>query len=319
MTHINHATTGVNNAAAVADRFWILSKTGANPNVNVVFRFTALERPAGMSAFNQGKAQPWRTLATNNAWIRLITPYTTVSYTQSYGTNAVPAYDSVRVSSWDWPTLPVGPAPYFAPSAPLGNSNPWAISLNNAPLPIDLVEFNAQLINKKVKLTWTTASEVNNDYFTVERSDKNAMDFSFIATVNSYMNNSNVLLNYEAWDNQPLQGMQYYRLKQTDLDGEFTYSELKPVFVGTSKTFEITNVYGHTQSSEQLQVEFIYDSELPLTSIITDATGRVVYQKLVNEAVPGLNKMVIDQSLAQGLYFIILQNQEQKISYKFFK
>ena len=133
------------------------------------------------------------------------------------------------------------------------------------------------------------------------------------------MNNSNVLLNYEAWDNQPLHGMQYYRLKQTDLDGEFTYSALKPVFVGTSKTFEITNVYGHTQSSEQLQVEFLYDSELPLTSIITDATGRVVYQKLVNEAVPGLNKMVINQSLAQGLYFIILQNHEQKISYKFFK
>jgi hypothetical protein len=320
VTHFNPSTGAGNNAPSAVDRFWVLSKTGANPNVNVVFRFATTERPAGMSAFNQGKAQPWRTLTQNNAWIRLITPYTFVTYTQNYGTNAVPAYDSVRVSGWDWPVLPVGPAPYFSPSASIGNSHPWAIALNTGgPLPIDLVEFNAQLINKKVKLTWTTASEVNNDYFTVERSDKNAMDFSFIATVNSYMNNSNVLLNYEAWDNQPLQGMQYYRLKQTDLDGEFTYSELKPVFVGTSKTFEITNVYGHTQSSEQLQVEFIYDSELPLTSIITDATGRVVYQKLVNEAVPGLNKMVIDQSLAQGLYFIILQNQEQKISYKFFK
>ncbi|MBK9639334.1 MAG: hypothetical protein IPO63_16600 [Bacteroidetes bacterium] len=319
VTHFNPATGAGNNAAAAADRFWVLSKTGANPNVNVVFRFTVAERPAGMSAFNQGKAQPWRTSAQNNAWIRLLNPYTTLTYTQSYGTNASPAYDSVRVSSWDWPVLPIGPAPFFSPSAPIGNSNPWAISLNNTPLPIDLVEFNAQLINKKVKLSWTTASEVNNDYFTVERSDKNATDFSFIEKVNSYMNNSNVLLNYEAWDEFPLQGMQYYRLKQTDLDGEFTYSELKPVFVGTSKTFEITNVYGHTQSSEQLQVEFIYDSELPLTSIITDATGRVVYQKLVSEAVPGLNKMVIDQGLAQGLYFIILQNQEQKISYKFFK
>jgi hypothetical protein len=239
VTHFNPASGAGNNAAAAADRFWVLSKTGANPNVNVVFRFTVAERPAGMSAFNQGKAQPWRTLTQNNAWIRLVTPFTSVSYTQSYGTNAVPAYDSVRVSGWDWPVLPVGPAPYFSPSASIGNSNPWAISLNNTPLPIDLVEFNAQLINKKVKLTWTTVSEVNNDYFTVERSDKNAMDFSFIATVNSYMNNSNVLLNYEAWDNQPLQGMQYYRLKQTDLDGEFTYSELKPVFVGTSKHLKL--------------------------------------------------------------------------------
>ena len=319
VTHFNPATGAGNNAAAAADRFWILSKTGANPNVNVVFRFTVAERPAGMTAFNQGKAQPWRTLAQNNAWIRLVTPYTSTTYTQSYGTNASPAFDSVKVSGWDWPILPIGPAPYFSPSASIGNSNPWSMTLGNTPLPIDLVAFNAQLINKKVKLSWTTASEVNNDYFTVERSDKNAIDFSFIAHVNSYMNNSNVLLNYEAWDEQPLQGMQYYRLKQTDLDGEFTYSELKPVFVGTSKTFEFTNVYGHTQSSEQLQVEFLYDSELPLTSIITDATGRVVYQQSVNEAVPGLNKLVINQGLAQGLYFIILQNQEQKISYKFFK
>ncbi len=319
VTHINNLA-GANNAAGTVDRFWVLSKTGLNPNATIVFRFTATERPAGMSFGNQGKAQPWWASGQNRSWIRLTTPYTSATYTQSYGVTTIPPlFDSVRVIGWNWPILPVGPAPLFAASGPIGNSNPWAISANLTPLPVELVNFDAKLVDTRVKLSWTTATEINNDFFTVERADKDLTKFDFIAKVNSYMHNSTVMLNYETWDEYPLQGLQYYRLKQTDMDGEFTYSELKPVFVGTAKAFEITNVYGHTQSSEQLQVEFLYDSELPLTSIITDATGRVVYQKLVNEAVPGLNKMVIDQGLAQGLYFIILQNQEQKISYKFFK
>ncbi|MBK7683496.1 MAG: hypothetical protein IPJ26_13990 [Bacteroidetes bacterium] len=84
VTHINSASTGLNNAAAVVDRYWVLSKTGANPNVNIVYRFTNAERPAGMSAFNQGKAQPYRITPVVDLWLRLITPFTSVSYVQSY-------------------------------------------------------------------------------------------------------------------------------------------------------------------------------------------------------------------------------------------
>lgn len=319
VTHFNPSTGAGNNAAAAADRFWVLSKTGANPVVDLVYRFTVGERPVGMSSFNQGRAQPWRVSLQNNAWIRLISPYTSVTYTQSYGQNASPAFDSVRVTSWDWPVLPIGPAPYFSPSAPIGNSNPWAITLNATPLPVELINFDAQLINRKVRLQWTTASEINNDFFTVERASKDLTQFDFIAKVNSYMHNSNVMLNYETWDENPLQGLQYYRLKQTDMDGEFSYSDLKPVYVGQVKTFEITNVYGHTQNSSQLQVEFVYDSEWPISATITDATGRVIYTQSNIPASPGINKIEVDQSLSQGLYFVILQNQEQKISYKFFK
>ena len=317
VTHFNPATGAGNNAAAAVDRFWMLSKTGANPVADVIFRFTILERAPGMSAFNLGKAQPWRTQGTNNAWIRLIIPYTSATYTQNYGQVAL-QFDSLRVINWDWPTLPIGPAPFLAPSGPVGNSNPWAITLNATPLPVELLNFDAKLINKKVRLSWTTASEVNNDYFTVERADKNLDQFNFIAKVNSYMNNSSVMLNYETWDEHPMKGMQYYRLKQTDFDGAHSYSDIKPVYIGTVKAFEITNVYGHTQSDGQFQVEFIYDSELPLTAHITDATGRLVYSESNIAAAPGLNRIELSQSLAQGLYFIILQNQESKVSYKFF-
>ncbi|MBK9319722.1 MAG: hypothetical protein IPM91_13550 [Bacteroidetes bacterium] len=173
-------------------------------------------------------------------------------------------------------------------------------------------------MGSKVRLSWSTASEVNNDYFTVERSDKTMNEFNFIDKVNSYMNNSNILLNYESWDESPLQGLQYYRLKQTDLDGQYSYSDVKPIYFGDGKSFEITNVYGHTQADGQFQVEFLYDSEIPLTAIITDALGRVIYQEENVSATPGLNKLYVNQTLPRGMYFIILQNQESKVNRKFF-
>lgn len=131
--HLNNtATPPTNNAAAVADRFWNLAKSGSNPVADIVFRFSASERPAGMNAFNAGKAQPYRTTSNTNSWLRLVVPFTNVNYTQSYGVNASPAFDSVRVTSWDWPTLPVSPSPYTDPAGPIGNSNPWVVSLNNS-------------------------------------------------------------------------------------------------------------------------------------------------------------------------------------------
>ncbi len=129
----NTANPPSNNAAAVVDRFWNLSKSGSNPVADIIFRFTSAERPAGISAFNQGKAQPYRTTSNTNSWIRLVAPYTTLTYTQSYGANASPVFDSVRVTSWDWPVVPQSPAPYTDPSGTIGNSNPWIISLNTSP------------------------------------------------------------------------------------------------------------------------------------------------------------------------------------------
>jgi len=130
VTHINNLA-GVNNAAAVVDRYWMLTKTGANPVADIVFRFTSLERPVGMSALNQGKAQPWRAPGASDSWIRLIAPYTSVTYTQNYG--VIGTVDSVRVTNWDWPILPAQLAFPFDPSGPVGNTNPWLISLNSSP------------------------------------------------------------------------------------------------------------------------------------------------------------------------------------------
>jgi hypothetical protein len=106
---------------------------------------------------------------------------------------------------------------------------PKAISVQVcAFLPITLITFNGQLNeSKKVDLYWSTASEVNNDYFTIERS-KNGHLFSPILQQRGAGNSSN-FLHYSDIDEEPLQGVSYYRLKQTDFDGQYTYSKIVTV------------------------------------------------------------------------------------------
>ncbi len=95
------------------------------------------------------------------------------------------------------------------------------------PLPIELISFDAEIDNTSVKLTWKTAAEVNNDYFTIERSE-NGLNFENIAEIPG-SGNSNIVREYEQYDDSPLMGTSYYRLKQTDFDGKYEYVDLLAV------------------------------------------------------------------------------------------
>jgi hypothetical protein len=110
-----------------------------------------------------------------------------------------------------------------------GTFNPITLgsltSLN--PLPVELLNFNAMMNNRIVDLTWQTASEHNNDFFTVERSS-DGFNFEPLTYVDG-AGNSNGLLNYSTQDLNPFSGFSYYRLKQTDIDGAFEYSNIRVV------------------------------------------------------------------------------------------
>ncbi|MFM2157018.1 MAG: hypothetical protein RL516_1767 [Bacteroidota bacterium] len=241
---------------------------------------------------------------------------TTLSYTQSYGAITAASSDSVRVTNWDWPTVPTLSTPYSTPSAPVGNFTPWTIAANTTPLPIELVDFKARPDGKRVRLDWTTASEVDNDYFTIERTtDLN--EYSFIDKVFSYMHNSNILLNYTTYDEKPVYGLQYYRLKQTDFNGDFTYSDPQAVWFGSKAPFDITNVYSDVSVSNDINVDFMYNSDMPVNVEITDVSGRVIYSESGVAAVNGSNRIKLNASLPHGLYFIIIRNDSDAVSRKF--
>jgi len=97
------------------------------------------------------------------------------------------------------------------------------------PLPVSLTNFEASIENKAVNCKWTTQSEINNDYFELQHSG-DAINFSKLGIIYG-AGNSQRELNYSFVDNNPLSGINYYRLKQVDFDGKSEYSDIISVAI----------------------------------------------------------------------------------------
>ncbi|GAB5525031.1 MAG: hypothetical protein Roseis2KO_29030 [Roseivirga sp.] len=105
-------------------------------------------------------------------------------------------------------------------------------SMEEDALPITLISFDASVTNdNEVKLEWATAEEIGNSYFSIERS-ADGVDFEIIGTREGAGNSSSVV-EYEFTDIRPLKGQAFYRLRQTDFNGEFEHSDIQRVFVNT--------------------------------------------------------------------------------------
>ena len=107
-------------------------------------------------------------------------------------------------------------------------------------LPVGLLHFGAQADNDRVNLSWTTSSESNNSYFTVERS-RDGSTFEVVGTVPTQApgGNSSTPLDYASIDRAPYSGVSFYRLKQTDLDGTSTYSAVVSVSLTKKKSLAV--------------------------------------------------------------------------------
>lgn len=116
-------------------------------------------------------------------------------------------------------------------SAPITSFSPITLgstTLSN-PLPVELISFTGEVLNEQVKLNWVTASELNNDFFTVQRSVDGA-EFESIAQIDG-AGTIQTTTEYEFIDTNPFPNISYYRLKQTDFDKKFTYSKVIAVDV----------------------------------------------------------------------------------------
>lgn len=111
-------------------------------------------------------------------------------------------------------------------------------------LPIELLVFSAKAIDSQVLLNWSTATELNNDYFTIERSvdGTNWEVVDFVTGQGTTAQQSN----YELMDKRPFLGLSYYRLKQTDYDGDYSYSSIAAVTVSGEprKLMKVVNAIG---------------------------------------------------------------------------
>ncbi len=167
-------------------------------------------------------------------------------------------------------------------------------------LPIGLLYFRAQPDNTSVDLQWATSSESNNSYFTVEKS-KDGTNFDSIQRVGTEApnGNSSSTLDYTAQDPRPYTGISYYRLKQTDLDGNSKYSIIVSVNFAKQQTL---SVYPNPTRGA-VYVTGVDPSETSLMVQWFDLSGRMLLQGTV--PVSGGTAM-LNANFNNGVYLLKL-------------
>lgn len=146
------------------------------------------------------------------------------------------------------------------------------------PLPIELLSFTAHVNGSKVDIHWVTASEINNDYFTIERS-RDLQKWELLINVEG-AGNSSQILNYFDSDYSPYSGLSYYRLKQTDFDGNYTYSNIVPVKYEDNAQGNLSLFPNPIEGGNLLNVSFEDIEEEEVLVVLRDITGKEFYSKL---------------------------------------
>lgn len=172
-------------------------------------------------------------------------------------------------------------------------------------LPVSLLNFSAEEASGNVALKWTTLSEINNDFFTIERSTDGKV-FETIGTTPG-AGSSLIKIGYTYTDYAPLPGLSYYRLKQTDYNGDFEYFKIISLSKQPSQEeFKIISV-APNPFSEQFNVSYNAGATEAVKLQLINSRGEQVYaQVLIPQQ--GNNKFEFRQgySQAKGIYFLKL-------------
>ena len=179
---------------------------------------------------------------------------------------------------------------------------------NNA-LPIELLSFNAKVNLANVELKWSTAVEINNDYFTIFRSSDGEQyeELTEIAGAGS----NNYELEYSFIDDDPIKGIAYYKLKQTDFDGK--YEEFPPISVNFTSGKGAIKIYPNPiTKGNPLNISYV-NNNLSGENVeieIYDITGKLVYsESFEKDNTDFQTSLNITNNLNQGNYIINIKTE----------
>ncbi len=195
----------------------------------------------------------------------------------------------------------------------IDGAEPAALVNSTAPiyslLPIELISFEAELYNDNVELFWETASEINNDYFTIYRSVDGKV-WSEIGTVDG-SGNSNENNVYSFVDYSPVGAQIYYKLKQTDFDGRF--EEFDVVLVEGNFTEIEFSTYPNP-AIDFVNIKFDSNQEIEnLNVMVFNSFGQNIISQNINSTNLN-NASIIDVSeLKAGTYFIKILDNNQEV------
>lgn len=172
------------------------------------------------------------------------------------------------------------------------------------PLPVELIAFNTECLNGNVIIRWSTATQNNNDYFTLEKSS-NGIDFRVFDSIDGD-GNSLIQNNYSLKDDEPFEQLTYYRLKQTDFSGNYTYSQVIALECSLAN-FDVT-IHPNPFNS---QTVISFDKEQINTSIkITNSFG----QEIKSIFIANSKQIAIEKgNIGPGIYFVQIFNKSQNI------
>ena len=222
-------------------------------------------------------------------------PWTAVGTTHDLGFGAAEIYQGFAVSSLNPAVL---------------STAGFALAGNSTGLPIEMKDFTATNVdNKYISLKWVTDQEVNNDHFEIEHSTDGTI-FTKIDAVKS-QGNSSIPQSYTFIDNNPYKGLNFYRLKQVDSNGRYSYSEIIMVKFGIGLIPEVRPNPVHTN------LHIIAGTDPVKEVVIYNAQGRAVNFLVNNSGTDDMNINV--NTLAKGVYFLKIKTEPKIFDVKIVK
>ncbi len=208
--------------------------------------------------------------------------------------------------------IPPGTAPTICAWVPVPGQDclgatPLSIS-GAVVLPVGFTNFRATAGTNSVQLNWTTSQETNNRGFSVQRSADGLVwtDIGFVAGAG----NSNTASNYQYTDRAPATGINFYRLRQQDYDGQTSVSVVVTATISSSTFFTLSDNPGRG----------LYQLKMPATAerlqlLVTDATGRVLYQAQTTAG----NQVIDISRQAPGVYWLLIKKGNSETGLKLIK
>jgi len=167
-------------------------------------------------------------------------------------------------------------------------------------LPIELVSFTAKPFDGDVALNWITSTEKNNDYFVVERS-QDGLVFEKVFTMKSANDGNSVKKqNYDGIDPDPFSGVSYYRLKQVDKSGKYSYAPIVSVIMNGNAAIQIY--------PNPVNDRLILKTNTGYESIEVGMVGSLGNLVLPFTTLNALNSAIDVSQFAAGVYYLIFKS-----------
>ena len=182
----------------------------------------------------------------------------------------------------------------------------WTLSNSINPLPIQLSSFTAQCDNDSVLVQWTSQTELNNDYYTIEKTSDN-IHYEIVGTVKG-AGTTSLPTNYSLIDHSPFAGHSYYVLSQTDFDGNSSTPPGSTIeFTGCGSDIATTvNAYNTTTNIE-VNINAVKADHFTIS--LTNMLGQTMFSE-VRAVALGNNEISLPNNVTPGVYVLNVRNEE---------